>query len=325
MTRAKGRAVAHAPLRLGISACLLGEAVRWDGGHRRDPFLTETLGRWVEWVPVCPEVELGLGVPRETIRLEGSSAAPRLVAVDSRRDLTADMRALAERRVAALARLDLSGYVLKKDSPSCGMERVRVHRGAGPPARTGVGAFARVLMEKLSPLPVEEEGRLQDPELRESFIERVFAYWRWRRFAGDAPTRGGLVAFHTAHKLQLLAHHPASYSRLGRLVAGLRGRPFAGVLAAYGDGFMEGLRVRATRGRHVNVLEHMVGYVTRALAADERRELAEVVGEYRRGLVPLVVPLTLIRHHVRRQDVRWLADQAYLDPHPRELMLRNHV
>jgi uncharacterized protein YbgA (DUF1722 family)/uncharacterized protein YbbK (DUF523 family) len=325
MTRAKGRATAHAPLRLGISACLLGEAVRWDGGHKRDEFLTDTLGAWVEWVPVCPEVELGLGVPRETIRLEGRPASPRLVAVGSRRDLTADMQALAERRVAVLARLDLSGYVLKKDSPSCGMERVRVHGGSGPPARIGVGAFARVLMERLSPLPVEEEGRLHDPELRESFIERVFAYWRWRRFTAATPTRGGLVAFHTAHKLQLLAHQPAAYTRLGRLVAALRGRPLADVVRAYGDGFMAALRVRATRARHVNVLEHMVGYVTRALAADERRELGDVIADYRRGLVPLVVPLTLIRHHVRRQGVAYLADQVYLDPHPRELMLRNHV
>jgi len=323
MTRAKGRAVAHAPLRLGISACLLGEAVRWDGGHKRDPFLTETLGRWVEWVPVCPEVELGLGVPRETIRLEGDAGAPRLMAIESRRDLTAEMDAFARRRVAGLARLDLSGYVLKKDSPSCGMERVRLHGAAGPPARKGVGAFARVLMEQMSLLPVEEEGRLHDPELREHFVERVFAYWRWRRFSAGTPTRGALVAFHTAHKLQLLAHHPASLRRLGRLVAG-RG-PLAGVLREYGRGFMAALGVRATPARHVNVLEHMAGYVTRGLAADERRELGEVIADYRRGLVPLVVPLTLLGHHVRRQDVSYLAEQVYLSPHPKELMLRNHV
>jgi uncharacterized protein YbgA (DUF1722 family)/uncharacterized protein YbbK (DUF523 family) len=323
MTRAKGRAVAHAPLRLGISACLLGEAVRWDGGHKRDPFLTETLGRWVEWVPVCPEVELGLGVPREAIRLEGDARAPRLVAADSRRDLTAEMAALARRRVAGLARLDLSGYVLKKDSPSCGMERVRVHGASGAPARRGVGAFARVLMEQLGLLPVEEEGRLHDPELREHFVERVFAYWRWRRFSADGPTRGGLVAFHTAHKLQLLAHDPASHRRLGRLVAG-RG-PLATVLREYGQGFMAALRVRATPARHVNVLQHMAGYVTREIASDERRELGDVIADYRRGLVPLVVPLTLLGHHVRRQRVSYLAEQVYLNPHPRELMLRNHV
>jgi len=315
--------VAHAPLRLGISACLLGEAVRWDGGHKRDPFLSETLGRWVEWVPVCPEVELGLGVPREAIRLEGDARAPRLVAIESRRDLTADMDALARRRAAGLARLELSGYVLKMDSPSCGMERVRVHGAAGPPARTGVGAFARVLMEQMRLLPIEEEGRLHDPELREHFIERVFAYWRWRRFSAHAPTRGGLVAFHTAHKLQLLAHHPASHLRLGRLVAGRR--PLAAVLREYGQGFMAALAVRATPPRQVNVLQHMAGYVTRALAPDERRELGAVIADYRRGLVPLVVPLTLLGHHVRRQGVSYLADQVYLNPHPKELMLRNHV
>lgn len=326
MTRAKGRAAAHAPLRLGISSCLLGQEVRWDGGHKRDPFLTETLGPWVEWVPVCPEVELGLGIPRETIRLEGDPGAPRLVAVKSRRDLTAEMDELAEMRVAALGRLDLSGYVLKKDSPSCGMERVQVHgAAAGPPKRTGVGAFACVLMERLALLPVEEEGRLHDPELREGFVERVFAYWRWQRFTAGKPTRGDLVAFHTAHKLQLLAHHPASYARLGRLVARAKEQPIAEVVRAYGEGFMAALRGPATPARHVNVLEHVAGYVTRALAPGERRELADLIADYRRGLVPLVVPLTLLRHHVKRQAIGYLADQVYLDPHPKELMLRNHA
>ncbi len=237
--------MAHAPLRLGISACLLGETVRWDGGHKHDPLLGETLGRWVEWVPVCPEVELGLGVPREAIRLEGDAQAPRLVALESRRDLTSAMHAFAERRVAELARLELSGYVLKKNSPSCGMARLPVFRTSGPPAPTGVGAFARVLLEQMRLLPVEEEGRLHDRARRESFIERVLAYSRWRRFATGAPTRRGLVAFHTAHESQLRAHEPASYARLGRLVADREGKALADVLRDYGEGFMAALRVRA--------------------------------------------------------------------------------
>lgn len=311
-------------LRVGISACLLGQEVRYDGGHKRDPFLTDTLGPFVDWVPVCPEVELGLGIPRESIRLEGSPDAPRLIAVKSRADHTAAMARLARTRVAELARQELDGYVLKKDSPSCGMERVRVYDD-GKVLRTGSGAFARVLMERLPLLPVEEEGRLHDPALRENFVERLFAYARWRAFVSAKPTRGGLVAFHTAHKLTLLAHDQAAYRRLGALVARAKGRPLHDVLAEYGLGFMTALRARATPARHANVLEHMLGYCSKALDAEERREIVDVIADHRRGLVPLVVPLTLLKHHVRRLGIDYLRGQTYLDPHPKELMLRNHV
>jgi uncharacterized protein YbgA (DUF1722 family)/uncharacterized protein YbbK (DUF523 family) len=312
-------------LRLGISACLLGREVRHDGGHKRDPFLVETLGAFVEWVPVCPELELGLGVPREPIRLEGSPRAPRLVAPKSGTDHTEAMARFARARVADLARLDLSGYVLKKDSPSCGMERVRVWGRSAVPARTGIGAFARVLLEALPLLPVEEEGRLHDPRLRDNFVERVFAYGRWTSFLADRPRRGDLVRFHTAQKLLLLAHEPAAYQRLGRLVARAKERPLAEVLADYGRGLMQALRVLATPKRHANVLEHMLGYFSEHLEPAERQEIVELIADHRRGLVPLVVPLTLVKHHVRRFDVTYLAGQAYLDPHPKELMLRNHV
>jgi len=231
-----------APLRLGISACLLGQAVRWDGGHKRDPFLAATLGRFVEWVPVCPEVELGLGVPREPIRLEGDPAAPRLVAANSRRDLTRAMTRLARARAAELARLDLVGYVFKKDSPSCGMERVRVHGEGGRPLRRGTGLFARALMERLPLLPVEDEGRLHDAALRARFIERVFAYARWKGAVAAGMTRRRLAAFHAAHERLLRANHPTACRRLGALVANAGKRPPRAVVAAYGAGFMEALR-----------------------------------------------------------------------------------
>jgi len=312
-------------LRVGISACLLGQEVRFDGGHKRDPFLTETLGQFVEWVPVCPEVELGLGIPRETIRLEGDPAAPRLRAPKSGKDHTIAMQRLARARVDTLARQDLVGYVLKKDSPTCGMERVRVYGAGGSPARNGVGTFARVLMERLPMLPVEEEGRLHDPALRENFVERLFAYARWRAFVTERPTRGGLVAFHTSHKLTLLAHAPAAYRRLGSLVARAKERPLPEVLADYGSAFMSVLRVRATPARHANVLEHILGYFSKDLTAAERQEMVDVIADYHRGLVPLIVPLTLVKHHVRRLAVEYLQGQTYLDPHPKELMLRNHV
>jgi uncharacterized protein YbgA (DUF1722 family)/uncharacterized protein YbbK (DUF523 family) len=313
-------------LRVGVSSCLLGQKVRYDGQHKRDAFLTDVLDPFVEWVPVCPELELGLGVPREPIRLVDRPDAPRLVAERSGADHTDGMAAYAERRVRELASEDLAGYVVKKDSPSCGMARVRVHTGkGGPPRREGVGAFASVLLSRLPLLPVEEEGRLNDPALRESFIERVFAYDRWKRAVAAGMRRGDLVAFHTAHKLTLLAHSPAAYRRLGALVGGLGKGSIRGTVEAYGAGLMEALRVPATRGRHANVLGHMLGYFKDLLPRPDRKELEETVADYARGLVPLVVPLTLFRHHVRKNAVEYLAGQVYLDPDPKELMLRNRV
>ncbi len=312
-------------IRLGVSACLLGQTVRYDGGHKRDPFLIDTLGPFVEWVPVCPEVEIGLGVPRDTIRLVGDAAAPRLVVEKTGEDLTARMRRYARSRVTELQSLALDGYVLKRGSPSCGLFRVRVYDRDGVPHSTGTGAYARALTERLPLLPVEEEGRLGDPALRENFIERVFATARWRAFLARRPAAGDLVAFHMAEKLAVLAHSPAHYTLLGRQVAAAGGARLGARLAEYGALLMQALAVRATRARHANVLQHIAGFFKRQLEPDARAELADVIHDYRRGLVPLVVPLTLIKHHVRRLGVAYLADQTYLSPHPKELMLRNHV
>jgi uncharacterized protein YbbK (DUF523 family)/uncharacterized protein YbgA (DUF1722 family) len=305
-------------IRVGVSSCLLGRKVRYDGQHKRDDFVVDVLGRHVELVPVCPEVEIGLGTPRPTIHIEGE----RLVMPSRGRDLTDEMTAYAARRVEALAREDLSGYVLKKDSPSCGLLRVRVHR-EGSVTRDGVGFFARALRARLPDLPIEEEGRLRDARLRETFIEGVFAYDRLKRLFASRWKLGDLVAFHTAHKLALLAHRPVAYQELGRLVA--RGKAVArdALRAAYTSGFMAAMAVPATRGRHVNVLQHMAGYLELDVAS--RAELAGLVDDYRRELQPLVVPLTLLRHHARVQGIEYLLGQTYLDPHPRELLLRNHV
>ena len=313
------------PIRIGISTCLLGEPVRFDGGHKRDAFLTETFGRFVEWVPICPEVECGFGTPREAMRLERAGPGVRLLTVKTRIDLTEAMERYSRSRVAALADEDLSGYVLKKDSPSCGLERVKVYDPHGTPARGGRGLFAAALVEAFPHLPVEEEGRLADPRLRDNFIERVFAYWRLRGLFASRWTVGDLVRFHTAHKLLVLAHAPERYRRLGRLVAGARGMPRRNLERRYVAGLMEALAELATTRRHTNVLQHMAGYFTDRLDAASKRELAETIDDYRRGLVPLVVPLTLIRHHARTLDVAYLAGQTYLEPHPKELMLRNHV
>jgi uncharacterized protein YbbK (DUF523 family) len=206
-------------IRLGISTCLLGEKVRYDGGHKLDHFLVDVLGQYVEWVPVCPEVEIGLSIPRESLRLVGDPAAPRLVAPKSGADHTDRMHAWARGRLEQLAEMALCGFVLKKDSPSSGLFRVKVYNEHGMAERTGTGIFPRELMNRFPLLPLEEEGRLNDMPLRENFIERIFAYRRWTQLLRNDPTPGGLAHFHTAHKLTLMAHSPKHYTELGRLVA----------------------------------------------------------------------------------------------------------
>ncbi len=312
------------PIRIGISACLLGQNVRFDGGHKKDDFLTGQLAPWVEFSPLCPEVEVGMGIPRPTIRLERREGEVRLVDPKNGIDHTDAMRRWSERRVSEIARMDLCGFVLKKDSPSCGMERVRVY-ARGAPTKDGRGAFAQVLLERMPLLPVEEEGRLRDPSLRENFVERVFAYRRLKDALHGRWTVGSLVRFHTAEKLLLLAHEPEGYRELGRIVAKAKGEPRDAVAARYGERFMRAMARPATVGRQVNVLDHMAGYFKDALPPDEKAELREAIADYRRKLVPLVVPLTLVRHHVRKLGVAYLAGQTYLAPHPKELMLRNHV
>ncbi len=312
-------------VRIGVSSCLLGNLVRYDGGHKRDRFLTDVLARFVEWVPVCPEVELGLGVPRETIRLEHGDGGIRLVAPRSGTDHSAAMRRYARARVMSLAREDLCGYVLKKGSPSCGMTRVKVYGVEDRPAANGRGFFAEALLAAFPLLPIEEEGRLSDPHLRENFIERVFAYRRLRSLFARRWTLGDLVAFHTVHKLQLMAHSPRRYRELGRLVAGARRLPRTELRERHAKEFMTVLESPATPARHLNVLLHIVGYLRAELDTASRAELLALVDDYRAGFVPLVVPITLIRHHARRLAVAYLQRQSYLEPHPKELMLRNHV
>lgn len=316
---------AAAPLRLGISSCLLGQEVRFDGGHKRDRFLADTFGAFVEWVPICPEVEAGFGTPREAMRLVDRDGRLRLVTVKTHVDVTEQLERSAQKRVTKLDAAGLSGYVLKKDSPSCGLFRVKVYAEHGVPARSGRGLFATALTTRLPHLPVEEEGRLEDPRLRENFIERVFAFKRLTDHFSSRWTTGTLVRFHTAHKLVLMAHSVKAYQELGRLVANAKALSRADLQDRYVEGFMAALSVVATPRRHVNVLQHIAGYFKKDLDERDRAELHGLIDDYGRGLVPLVVPITLIRHHVRRCAVTYLEGQVYLDPHPKELMLRNHV
>ena len=323
--------------RIGISSCLLGQPVRFDAGHKLDPFLVETFGRHVEWVPVCPEVEAGFGTPRETMRLvltgpqqreRGERFDPRGIALVLNKqgtDVTERLVSYSRTKAGNLAQARLSGYVLKKDSPSCGMEGVKVYTPAGQALRGGRGLFAEALMARLPNLPVEEEGRLGDPRLRENFVERVFAYRRLCSLFEGRWTVGGVVAFHTAHKLTLMAHSPVAYRALGQLVSAAKARPRGEFAAEYQSRFMRALAIVATPGRQANVLQHMLGYVSDDLDTDARRELLAVIEDHRREQAPLIVPMTLMRHHVRRLKVEYLLGQTWLEPHPRELNLRNHI
>jgi len=325
--------IAPPRLRIGVSSCLLGEEVRYNGGHKRDAFLTDVFGQYADWVPVCPEVEIGLGTPRPSMRLVrlvriGSDV--HLITPETGADHTDVMRSWAARRTEELAAASLDGYVLKKDSPSCGMERVKIYpEAAGAsnpiPNKEGRGLFAEALLRRLPHLPVEEEGRLNDPSLRENFITRIFLHARWR---GQEPhwTRAGLMRFHERHKFLLMARNQAGMRRLGRLLGESDKNADVRALAgAYREGLTEVMRRPPTRRGHTNVLQHLAGFVSDELDRDDRGELRDMIDRYRCGLVPLIVPLTLLRHHVRRQGTDYLHDQIYLNPHPYELMLLNHV
>lgn len=317
--------------RIGISRCLLGDEVRHDGGHKRDAFLVSTFGRYVEWVAVCPEVEVGMGTPREPIHLvahdDGVAAGThrvRLVGVTSGDDWTTRMSKFAASRVRALAGANLSGYVLKKDSPSCGLDGVRVRNGTRT-VLTGRGIFAGTLVELCPNLPVEEEDRLSDPAARENFVERVFAYQRLRTFFGGRWTVDQLVRFHAMHRLQLLSHSRSGYAELGRLLVAALSRQKRDVAEKYQHGFMSTLAREATHERHADILMNAAGHLKRLLQDRDREELLTSIDDHRRRIVPLVVPVTLLRHHVHRHNIGFLKDQTYLETHPAELSLRNHV
>jgi len=310
---------------VGVSACLLGEQVRYDGGHKRDRYVADVLARHFRFVPVCPELDIGLGVPRETLRLVRSRDGIRLIAPASNTDHTATMREYAKRRSRQLRELGLRGYILKKNSPSCGMTRVKTYTAAGMPAPSDRGVFADALLTLMPLLPVEEEGRLNDPKLRENFIVRVFAYDRVCRLFEGRWTVANLVDFQAREKLLLMAHAPEAQRRLGRFVAGAKRANRGALRERYTEEFMGALAIPALARRHVNVLQHMLGYFRDRLSPDARQQLHHAVDDYRNGIVPLVVPLTLIRHYVMLLDVGYLRDQTYLQPHPKELALRNHV
>jgi len=312
-------------IRIGISTCLLGERVRYDGQHKLDRFLTGTLGKYVDYVPVCPEVECGLPVPREAMRLVGSTENPRLMTQRTGIDLTERMMTWARRRVVELEKENLRGYIFKSKSPSSGMERVKVYNGRGGLSGRAPGMFAKEFMAHFPLLPVEDEGRLHDPDLRDNFITRIFALQRYRESVAATPSVGALMGFHSSHKLLLMSHSQERLREMGRAIAGLKRRDVARFVSRYEQLLLETLKLRATARKHANVLHHMLGYFKPNLDSAEKQEALDLVEQYRQGLLPLVVPLTLFKHYVTKYGVDYLAQQVYLDPHPLELQLRYHA
>lgn len=311
-------------IRIGVSSCIIGEEVRYNGGHSRQRYLTDILAPFVDYVPVCPEVEVGMGVPRPTVRLIADGDSVRMVDPKNQIDWTSAMNRLSRSKASELAGEDLCGFVLKKDSPTCGMERVKVYTDDGT-RKNGQGLFATALMNRHPHLPVEEDGRLNDPVIRENFIERVFAYRRVKDVFTPRWTTGDVVAFHTREKLLLRAHDEVRYRELGRLVASVARIPRAAFADQYTDLFMQAMARNATVAKHCNVLQHMVGFLRRLDDQSGREEMAEAIEDYRAGLVPLVVPVTLIRHLSSRHGQTVFLESSYLSPHPKELMLRNHA
>jgi uncharacterized protein YbgA (DUF1722 family)/uncharacterized protein YbbK (DUF523 family) len=310
--------------KIGISSCLLGNKVRWNAGHKINRYLADTLGRFVEYVTVCPEVEAGFGVPRESMRLVGDPESPRLITFKSKTDNTAQMIRWAKKRVKELESEDLCGFIFKSDSPSSGMIRVKVYSEKGMPRKVGIGMFARVFMEHFPLIPVEDDGRLNDPSIRENFILQIFTMKRWRDNLSRRKAMGNLVDFHTRNKLLILSHSQKHYRQMGKLVAGGKKMPIRELYDQYQLILMDALKLKTTIRKNTNVLQHLMGYFKKQLSADEKQELLEIFEHYRKGVVPLIVPVTLINHYVRKYDQPYLKNQTYLNPHPVELKLRTH-
>jgi len=311
--------------KIGVSACLLGQKVRYDGGHKLDRFITDTLGQYVSFVPVCPEAECGLGIPRESMHLEGEVQAPRLVTTKTKKDVTDQMLQWAKGRLKELQKENLCGFIFKSKSPSSGMERVNVFNEKGMPVKKGSGLFAAAFMRHFPLIPVEDNGRLHDPKIRENFIERIFTLQRWRRISSGRKRIGDLVDFHTRHKLLILSHNQSHYRFMGKMVAVAKDYPPGELFRIYEAALLEALKHKTTHKKNANVLQHLLGYFKKQISADEKQEMLQVIDQYRTGHVPLVVPITLINHYIRKYKQPYLSGQFYLQPHPVALQLRNHV
>ncbi|MDD2737960.1 MAG: DUF523 and DUF1722 domain-containing protein [Methylomonas lenta] len=308
---------------VGISSCLLGNLVRYDGAHKYNSYIERTLGQYFQFRAFCPEVEAGLGTPRPAVQLREIDQHIRVVGVkDHNLDVTEALQQVGEKQRSWLE--GLCGYILKKDSPSCGMERVKVYKN-DIPARSGVGVFANYLQTHFPTLPIEEEGRLGDPGLRENFIQRVFVRHRWQQMLEQPLTVNALMSFHSRHKLIAMSHDQNRARELGRLIADVRADNIDTLAQRYIVDLMACLKIVATRGNHVNVLQHIQGYLKQNIDSNDKQELVEIIETYRLGSVPLIVPLTLLRHHFRKQPDAFIDGSFYMTPHPAELSLLNEI
>lgn len=312
-------------IKIGISSCLLGDKVRYDGNHQLDRFITETLGQFFEWIPVCPEIEFGLPVPREPMHLFGSTESPRLITIKTGIDYTERMLTWSERKLKKLEKENLCGFNFKSRSPSSGIGGVKVYRPSGTVTKMGKGLFGGSFMKHFPSIPAEDDGRLHNPRFRENFIERIFVLKRWQEFKKKGTLIKDLISFHTDHKLLIMAHSPRHYSFLGRLIANTKKEKREKLLSEYIINLMEGIKLIATVKKNTNVLQHIQGYFKKHLTSDEKQELLGIIESYSKNFIPLIVPITLINHYVRKYNVAYLKRQYYLEPHPMELMLRNHV
>jgi uncharacterized protein YbgA (DUF1722 family)/uncharacterized protein YbbK (DUF523 family) len=309
---------------IGVSSCLLGNQVRYDGGHKRDRYLTDTLADYFDFEPFCPEIAIGLGVPRSTIQLWFDGNRTQLVdSRDNSRNHTGQMMATASEYCQQLGHL--GGYILKSKSPSCGMERVPLYRDTGHAMKEGTGLYAATLLHEHPFLPVEEEGRLNDAAIRENFIERVFAFHRWQRMRSEEFSVNSLMQFHRRHKFILLAHNESIYRQLGKLVAETDRNNLDVQADHYIEFFTAAMKCQVTPKRHVNVLQHCMGYLKNCINNEDKSELLELFEKYANKQVPLVVPVTLLKHHFRKNPNDYVEEQYYMNPYPEELMLRNHV
>jgi uncharacterized protein YbgA (DUF1722 family)/uncharacterized protein YbbK (DUF523 family) len=313
-------------IRLGISSCLLGEKVRWDGGHKENRYARETLGEYFTYVPVCPEVDVGMGVPREAVQLRGNKNSQKLVGTQSGKDWTAKMFRFSEKKIRELSTLQLSGFIFKQGSPSCGVGHIPVYsESQGKLNSLSRGLFARAFMARFPLTPVVEEGKLEDIKIRENFIVRVFSYHRLQKLFQGSFTRPALLKFHSRHKILLLSHSRKHCNALDRLLAGAGQLTPGKLKTRYSESFMEGLTYQSTPKKHSDALQHMLGLLKKHLTKEEKQDILVSIQDYRNGLSPLIVPITLILQHAKKHNIACLLDQVYLNPHPHELMLRNHV
>ena len=310
-------------IKIGVSSCLLGEKVRFDAQHKYHWYINEVLSKYFDYVRMCPELEVGMGVPRKSVRLEGDLNSPRMIEPKSGEDWTSKMETYSQEKVSMLE--DLSGFLFKKGSPSCGPFRVRVYQKTGIPLVKGMGIFARAFTEKYPLIPFEDEGRLNDAGLRESFIERVFAYQRIKTLMKKRFSRGNWVKFHERSKFLILAHSRPHYTKLGQLVAGIKSYSPHDFKEAYASLYMEALAVKSTQKKNCDVLLHILGFLKKILGSKEKQDLLATIESYRNKIVPLAVPLTLLKHYIKVHEIPYVEDQFYLDPHPHDLSLRTSL